>query len=99
MPSSGASISTPSSSVSRGRAGSNTVPSSQRSPVLVWSFTESRLAKSRGRELRDSTISMPRSFATARALTTVTDDESIGRSTPATAALAMSELFWPTSGP
>ena len=36
-------------------------PSSQRSPALVCSFTDSMLAKSRGRELRDSTISMPRS--------------------------------------
>ena len=40
----------------------------------VRSLIESRLAKSRGRELCDSTISMPRCSAIARALTAVTVD-------------------------
>ena len=48
--------------MSRGRAGSKTVPSIQRSPALVCTLTEIMLAKSRGRELCDSTISMPRSL-------------------------------------
>ncbi len=49
---------------------------------------DSRLVKSRDRELRDSTISMPRSRATARALTIETPPDSIGCSTPAAAPLA-----------
>ena len=50
---------------------------------------ETRLVKWRGRELRDSTMSMPRARAAVRALTIETPLERIGLSTPA-AALAAS---------
>ena len=79
----------PSIDTRRGLFGSKTVPSAQRSPSLVCSLIETRLVKSRVRVLRDSMISMPRSRATARALTIETPPERIGRSTPA-AALAAS---------
>src|SRR6476646_4048445 len=69
VPPSGASTSTPRTETSRGLFGSNTVPSTQRSPASVRSLIESRLVKWRDRELRDSTMSMPRARAAARAFT------------------------------
>ena len=90
VPASGASTLMPRTDTRRGLFGSNTVPSAQRSPSLVCSLSETRLAKSRDRVLRVSTISMPRSFAAARAFTTDTPPDRIGRSTPAAALDARS---------
>ena len=89
VPPSGASTLTPRTDTSRGLFGSKTVPSTQRSPASVCSLIDTRLVKWRGRVLRDSTMSMPRSRAAARALTIDTPPDRIGRSTPA-AALAAS---------
>ncbi len=89
VPPSGASTSTPRTDTSRGLFGSNTVPSTHRSPASVRSLIDTRLWKCRDRVLRDSTMSMPRARAAARALTIDTPLERIGRSTPA-AALAAS---------
>ena len=72
VPESGASMGTPSIEESRGLAGSTTMPSTQRSRVALRSLTEISCMKSRGRLLRDSTTSRPRSPARARALTAVT---------------------------
>ncbi len=73
--------------------GSKTVPSAHRSALasiesaVGASFTESRLLKCRARELRDSTMSIRRAWAAARALTIETPVERIGRSIPAAALL------------
>ena len=62
VPASGASTSRRCTDTSRGLFGSNTVPSTQRSPRSVCSLTETQAGVSaRDRELRDSTMSMPRS--------------------------------------
>src|SRR6266849_6204949 len=53
VPPSGASTSTPRTETSRGLFGSNTVPSTQRSPASVRSLIETRLVKCRGRARRE----------------------------------------------
>src|SRR3954467_3276947 len=84
VPPSGASTATPRTETRRGLFGSNTVPSTQRSPESVCSLIDTRLVKCRDRELRVSTISMPRARAAARALTIETplarvDDQNAAR--------------------